>query len=277
MANAEPVRLVASGGAGFARRGARAVTSLRHAALPLAVGIFLIATRRQPYWIGASWAAAMLLSMRGWGLAVEVLLRIRRPVDFGLSTAWGFAATLAVGGVACALHIAKTPFLVAQVLAGLALSIALPLRQWRPALSRRRVLGTMARPAPFLVAFAALVPLLGDALGQLGNFTFNQSDDPLLYIYLPVKITQTGTPYDPFNSRRVALYGGVDYINAQFIAVCRHFGVHVVDYGVGGLLLFALVVGAIAPRGLRYSSSCSAAAPPTGALTIAASCSRPSI
>jgi len=222
---------------------------------PLTVGAILFLARHDLYWTGAAWGLAMLLSMSGWGLAVELLVRPRRPLDLGLSIAWGFAATLAVGGVACALHIAQRPFLIAQIVAGSLLAAGLRARRWRPAPSRRRLLAALTNPSPFLVAVAGLVAVATDYLGLLGDYDkFNASDDPLLYTYLAEKIVQTGSPFDPFNSRRVALYGGIDYLNAQFAAVGKPYQLHVVDGGIGALMLFALIVGALAPRGLRRAN-----------------------
>jgi hypothetical protein len=243
--------------AGFTARIAlaRAVTLLRKVAPLLGVGALFFLGRHSAYWTGAAWGLAMLLSMSGWGLAVELLVRPRQPIDMGLSMAWGLVLTLAVGGVACALHIAQGPFLIAQVLVGSLLAAGVRVRRWRPAPSRRRWLATMARPSPYLVAIATLFAIANNYLGLLGDYQFNESDDPPLYIYLAEKIVQTGSPLDPFNSRRVALYGGVDYLNAQFAAVGKYYELHVVDGGVGALLLFALIVGAVAPRGLRRANA----------------------
>ncbi len=264
MADAERGGLVKARAGRFAGRSAlmRVVVLLRKLALPIAIGVFLLVARHSLYWTGAAWGLAMLLSMSGWGWAVELLIRPRRPVDWGLSLAWGFAATLTLGGVACALHVARGPVLIGQVLVGSLLATGASLRRWRPAPSRRRLFAAIARPSPFVVTAAALAAIANDYLGLVGDYyQFNESDDPLLYMYLAEKIVQTGSPLDPFNSRRVALYGGVDYLNAQFLAVCQHYELHVVDGGIGALMLFALVLGAVAPRGLRRANALHLALP----------------
>lgn len=255
MANAHPIQLAGYSRPGFGYRAVRLATALPAVVPPVAVGIFLLLARHNPYWLGAAWGLTMLAAMRGWGLAVELGMRPRRPVDFGLSMAWGLAAMFVVGGAACALHVAVKAFLIAQVVAGLLFALGLGVRRWRPAPSRRRLLAVMARPGALLVALGALVAMAVDFLGLLQDFNFNPSDDPVQYKYFAAKIIQTGTPLDPFNSRRVTLYGGVDYLNALFVSVGKQYQLHVVDGGIGVFLLFALVVGALAPQGLRRANA----------------------
>jgi hypothetical protein len=221
---------------------------------PIALGVLLFAVRHHTYWLGASWGLAMLLSLHGWGLLVESLVRPRERVDIGLSLSWGLAATLAAGGVACASHVGARPFLIGQIVVGSLLSIGFRAKRWRPAPSRRRLFRALAQPLPYLFAFAVMILPAINYLGLLGDYKFNAADDQPLYILEAEKIVQTGASFDPFNSRRVALYGGADYLNAQFIAVGKSYQLHVVDDGVGMLMLFALVVGAVARRGLRRTN-----------------------
>ena len=255
MASAQPIHLVESTRPRFGYWAARVLASLPAVAAPLTVAILLFVERHRLIWLGATWAVTMLVSLRGWGLAVELGIRPRRRVDLGLSMGWGLAATFALGGVACALHLAVKPFLIAQVLAGVLLALGLGVRRWHPAPSRRRFLAATARPGALLVVLGALVAITIDFLGLLRDFKFNASDDPLQYLYFAAKIIQTGSPLDPFNSRRATLYGGVDYLNAQFVCVGKYYELHVVDGGIGVLLLFALIVGALAPRGLRRANA----------------------
>jgi hypothetical protein len=232
----------------------RITTGILSVAPCVAVGALLLAERQNLYWLGASWGLAMLLSLHGWGLLVESLVRPRKPIDVGLSFSWGLAATFVVGGVACALHAATRPFLVGQVLVGSLLSLGFRAARWRPAPSRRRLFCAIARPLPYFFALGAMVLPAINYLGLLGDYKFNLADDQSLYILEAEKIVQTGSPFDPFNSRRVALYGGVDYLNAQFIAVGKYYQLHVVDGGVGMLMIFALVVGALGRRGMRRTN-----------------------
>jgi hypothetical protein len=221
---------------------------------PIALGVLLFAVRHNTYWLGACWGLAMLLSLHGWGLAVESLVRPRERIDVGLSFSWGLAATLFLGGVGCALHMAARPFLIGQVAVGSLLSIGFRAKRWRPAPSRRRIFRAIAQPLPYLFVFAVMVLPAINYVGLVGDYKFNLADDQALYMLEAEKIVQTGLSFDPFNSRRVALYGGIDYLNAQFIAVGKAYQLHVVDGGVGMLMLFALVVGAAARRGLRRTN-----------------------
>jgi hypothetical protein len=194
----------------------------------------------------------MLLSMDGWGRLVGRLVRPHRPVDLGLSLIWGAAATLVLGGVGCALHVATRPFLLAQLLAGAAISAVWRLLRWRPALSCRRLFATAMRPNAYLIMLVALAAVTAEYLRQLGDWmSVNTSDDPLVYFYLAEKILQTGSPYDPFLSRRPVSLGGDDYLHAQFLTLGKPYQLHVVDAGIGALLVLALLVGAVAPNGLR--------------------------
>jgi hypothetical protein len=221
---------------------------------PMALCVLLLAVRHQTYWLGASWGLAMLLSLHGWGLLVGSLAQPRERIDVGLALSWGLAATLAVGGVACAFHVATRPFLIAQVMVGSLLSIGFSAKRWRPVPSWRRLSRALAQPLPYLLTLVVMILPAINYLGLLGDYKFNLADDQSLYMLEAEKIVQTGSSFDPFNSRRVALYGGIDYLNAQFIAVGKAYQLHVVDGGVGMLMLFALVVGLVARRGLRRTN-----------------------
>jgi len=211
--------------------------------------------RKQPYAVAAVWGLVMLYSIRGWGLLVERWVRPERPVDVGLTLTWGLAAILVVGGTACMLHLASRPFLLVQVLVGAALAAVLSLQRPAERVSRRRLLATVAQPAAYIVLIVALVVVACDYLGPLGNPSNNGNDDPPLYFFLAQKILQTGTMLDPFNPRRITTFGGKVYVDALFLLVGREYQLQVADIGLGSVGLVALLVGAIAPRGLRRANA----------------------
>src|SRR5262249_41415905 len=53
------------------------------------------------------WGALLLLSFTGWGTALNTWLFPRQRADFGLRCAWGWGIAVALGGLGCALGLAK--------------------------------------------------------------------------------------------------------------------------------------------------------------------------
>jgi hypothetical protein len=193
-------------------------------------------------------------SMLGWGSLVHAALPQsgRKAPDAGLRGVWGMAAMLALGGPAAALHIASRPFLLFQTACGLVLLAWHHVRTRERLPSLRLWRAMAAQISPYLVVSLALVLAGVEYLGQLGSNWTNASDDQPLYYFLPQKLIETGSILDPFDVRRMTTYGGQIYLHALFLSgPGRHFQLNVVDAGIGTLLVLALVIGAIARRGLR--------------------------
>jgi len=215
------------------------------AVVPLVLAVFAAVGWKHPVFRGLAWACAILFSYDGWGRAVAYGLRAsgrRAPTDLGLRLAWGMAACLFVGGVACMVHIASRPFLLGQLALGWCFSGAS--RMLEPARwpSRRRLTAFVGAPTLILVLVLAGTWVVVEMLHGVSLAWTNMSDDEPLYFFLPQKIVATGTMYDPFDVRRMTSYGGQFFLHAQYLSVGVHRQLNVVDAGIGTFLVMAHVV-----------------------------------
>lgn len=209
-----------------------------------------VLTKHLPQTPTLLWGGAMLVSFVGWGSAVNWLVWPKRVADWGLRAMWGVSATLFLGGILCALNVARTPMILVQTNLGIGLAAAFSIIHARaPSVRTWRVL--VAAPGLALVLGAAYLAAWLWFYGNLGNTKFNESDDYILYWVLAKKILATGTMYEPFGARRILNLGGQDYLNAMYLVEAPVRFIHGLDRGVFMILTVALVVGAFTTDGLR--------------------------
>lgn len=73
------------------------------------------------------------------------------------------------------------------------------------------------------------------------------NDDWIAYLMYPEKILQTGTFLDPFSLRRVTALGGQSFLQALVMVVGAPENGHILDRGIGCLLLFGCMLGMLKP------------------------------
>jgi hypothetical protein len=194
----------------------------------------------------AIWGLVLLASFCGFGSAVDALFRPRRA-DWGLRCAWGWAVAVAVGGLLCALGLAKAPVLVGLAGVGLALlavDLVAAYLRWRrrsPVRWARAALGQW----PFAVGVAAVFALAGLAyLRTITNTDFNDNDDKLCYFAFAREILQRGTLSQPFSLRRMTAYGAKSLLDAVQLSIpVPDTHLHLLDEGMALLTVLALIVG----------------------------------
>jgi len=194
----------------------------------------------------ALWGLVLLMSFAGWGSLVAQLAYPRRRPDLGLRIAWGMAAVIAVGGVACLVGLATRAGLLVLVVTGLAY-------EFRAMRDRRRredaAPGAAGRPSWAVFAVLAGCALLaglqycGAASG--GNL---MTDDYTAYLIFPQKILVEGTLIEPFSLRRLAAYGAQSLLHAlTLIGASSPEQISLLDMGICLLAVLALVIGRL-PR-----------------------------
>ena len=157
----------------------------------------------------ALWGLVLLVSFAGWGDLIGRLALPEQRADLGVRLAWGMAAVIALGGVACVASLATRPVLLGVIVAGIALQYrALRRGVGRDALAPRRPAVTTLLLA--LVALLAGVQYYGGATGP----ALTPNDDWAVYLVYPEKILATGTLLEPFSVRRLAAYGGQSLLHA---------------------------------------------------------------
>ena len=190
----------------------------------------------------AIWGGVLLASLAGWGGLVARLAYPGQRVDLGLRLAWGSAALLAIGGVACLAAVATRPALLALVVAGVVAEYGYRLG-WlgvapEPLRATRWSAATVAALAVAMVL--AGVQYYGGATG----LRLQENDDWVSYLVYPKKIIATGTLIEPFSIRRLAAYGGQSLLQAlTLIGSANVLQIPLLDMGICLIIVLALVIG----------------------------------
>lgn len=214
------------------------------------------------YFLAFGWGILTLMSLVGWGGILNRAL-FREEADWGQKGAWGLALSVVVGGVLNLFsHISRATVL-AFVGVGLAAWL-IPLLRGGP--WRSHLLGTWVRhssKAAFvlgaLVAALALIQYSGSVSvsrddypsSPAGPVRFNQADDFQAYFVFPEKMLQLGSmSRDPFCARQIeSSLGGQSFLDALILSVLSVQNLHILDPGLGLLLIIGLLWGNFKERG----------------------------
>jgi hypothetical protein len=197
----------------------------------------------------AVWGALILASFTGWGSALNTLLFPNRRADLGLRCAWGWGATVAVGGLFCATSHAKRGNLFGLTTTGLSflcLEVIFACVRWAQGSGvRRRRVRLLVADAPFFTGAAAIFVLgVVRSFGAILNNSFNPNDDNLAYFQFAREILERGTLTQPFSLRRVSAYSGKSLLDALQLAIdVPETHLHLLDKGLATLTVLALILG----------------------------------
>ncbi|MFH2044897.1 MAG: hypothetical protein ABIK92_07105 [Pseudomonadota bacterium] len=96
----------------------------------------------------------------------------------------------------------------------------------------------------YLTLFILLgVVLILFLLSANGHF-FNEHDDFHAYLVYPYKMLQTGSlGIEPFNERRLGIYGGLSFLQTMIIGVFNIHQPHLMETGLSWVIIIALILG----------------------------------
>jgi len=192
------------------------------------------------------WSLIIFISFFGYG---ETLRRALRRTEFddlgwGLTSAWGMAVTLAVGGLLMAFHLAIAPVLTALVVLGGLLGLFYGVSG---------LLGGKVSRSCFRISLSDLILYLLAAIAFASSIAWRNhidpNDDLVCYLMLPEKLLCTGTLIEPFSFQRAGTFAGHTLLQALVMIVGGERNGHVPDRGIAVVMMFGLLVHAT--RGLR--------------------------
>ncbi|MCX8497145.1 MAG: hypothetical protein ORN51_13275 [Akkermansiaceae bacterium] len=192
------------------------------------------------------WSLIIFVSFLGYG---ETLRRALNRSEFddlgwGLTSAWGMATILAIGGLLMAFHLANTPILTAVVVLGAALGLFYGVGS---------LVGGKVSRSTFQFPLSDLILYLLAAVAFASSIAWSNQIDPnddlICYLMLPKKILATGTLIEPFSFQRAGTFGGQALLQALVMIVGAERNGHVPDRGLAMVMMFGLLVHAT--RGLR--------------------------
>lgn len=180
-----------------------------------------------PFLSSALWGLAILASFIGSGRWIAVALRVRERAHLGLELAWGFAATLAVGGWLCWLGIAERPLLAVLVALGASGMLLRTRRRGSLAYAGGGSRALRAGLAAFCICMLGLAYAIA-----LFDPRYQAPDDLAAYFLHARQILETGSLHEPFSFRRMASYGGQSFLHAVLLEVAPIGRLNLLDKGV---------------------------------------------
>jgi hypothetical protein len=224
------------------------------------------------YFFALAWGILTLLSLIGWGSGLNWLLFPKEKTDWGQRAAWGLALSVVVGGVLNLLScISRAVILVYLGLGILLWIIGLLVQQpWRTkSASPRPAENSSPKPlligGMLLVAFLTLIQYAGSISvarydypsSPSGAVRFNQADDFQAYFVFPEKMLQLGSMgRDPFCARKLeSSLGGQSFLHTFLLSVLSVQNLHILDPGLGLLLIIGLLWGNFKERGTSLAWS----------------------
>lgn len=189
------------------------------------------------------WTLLVLAALVGWGRLVGRVVWPHGCLDWGLAGALGLAFACAAGGTANLTWTVSPRLLV--------LFLALGSAAWfldRPA----RVTADRRRGSWIVVAVAALalaLQLTGAAAGTVDTVNhrpaLDQHDDAQAYMVFTDNLLAIGSlGPEPFEARRMLSLGAQSLLQTLILAANPVPAVHLLDAGIGLVLLLGLVAGA---------------------------------
>jgi hypothetical protein len=215
---------------------------------------------RASYFFAFSWGILIPVSLTGWGCVLNRLLFPKAQTDWGQRAAWGLALSVVVGGVLNLLScISRATILVYLGLGMVAWATDCLLRRSSPSKSASQLVADAHKNRKAELICAALVVLLVliQYAGSIsvarydypsspaGPVRFNQADDFQAYFVFPQKMLQLGSMgRDPFSSRRLeSSLGGQSFLDTFVLSVLSVQNLHIIDPGLGLLLIIGLLWG----------------------------------
>jgi hypothetical protein len=209
------------------------------------------------YIISFSWGICLLLSLTGWGKALNQILFPNQRVDWGQRAAWGLAFSIIIGGVLNATwNISPTNILI---FLGFGLiyclvdlvnhrqSIATNLSQlFQESRQDKIILSGIAT-----VSFLILIQYAGWVYTGRLNFAnmvyadgFNTSDDYHAYLVFPHKMLQLGSMgLEPFSERRMTSLGGQSFLHTFIVSVLSDTNLNIIDPSLALIITIGLIIG----------------------------------
>jgi len=201
------------------------------------------------------WAIFLFLGYIGYGAAVVRLLNLAEFNDFGWAAkaAVGMSASIVLGSALMVFKAATPVGLTSVAVVGFGLAcyfFYVELNKTQISTSNKRKgkgkppVAKKANYAWLFLVIPGAFALLTFATSVYWPFQYDPNDDWIAYLAFPEKILQTGTLIEPFSQRRITSLCGQSVLLAQIMIFAEPESAHLLDRGLGAILLFGLLVEA---------------------------------
>ena len=158
------------------------------------------------YFLSFAWGICILVSLIGWGGAINRILFPKHRVDWGQRATWGIAWSVIFGGLLNVTWTISQAAILIYICSGALYGI---IDAWRNKASLADKLNQLIKACQSSKFFAigtfiAFLLAFSQYAGCVYSYTFNLVDDNPAYFVFPQKMLQIGSlGADPFSERRL--------------------------------------------------------------------------
>ena len=209
------------------------------------------------YFLSFAWGICILVSLIGWGTAINRILFPKHRVDWGQRAAWGMAWSTCFGGF---LNVTWT---ISQ--AAVLIYLALGFLYWLVDVytTRQLLINSVSEfkfersDGVFIIGIFAVVFLnFLHYAGSVYHLNFQGLDDYHAYFVYPHKMLQIGSlGPDPFSERRLSSLGGQPFLHTLVLSVLGNENFHLIDPGVSFLISVGLLLGYFKSKNIQKQTA----------------------
>jgi hypothetical protein len=211
------------------------------------------------YFLSFAWGICILVSLIGWGGAINRILFPQYKVDWGQRAAWGIAWSVIFGGLLnVTWTISQATILIYICLGALygiidawanKTSIAEELKRFINAF-KENIFWAIGTVIAFLLAAVQYS-------GSVAWYKFNPHDDYHAYFVFPQKMLQIGSlGSDPFSTRRLeSVLGGQSFLHTFSLSLLDERSLYLIDPGCALVIMIGLIMGYCQQKELSKSST----------------------
>lgn len=211
------------------------------------------------YFLSFAWGICILVSLIGWGGAVNRILFPQYRVDWGQRAAWGIAWSVIFGGLLNVTWTISQATILIYICLGALYGI---IDAWANKTSIADDLNRLinAFKQNIFLAIGTFIAFLLTAVQYSGSvywYDFNHHDDYHAYFVFPHKMLQIGSlGSDPFSERRlVSALGGQSFLNTFSLSVLDERSLYLIDPGCALVVMIGLIIGYCQQKEISKSST----------------------
>lgn len=199
------------------------------------------------YFLAFAWGICIIVSLIGWGGAINRILFPEYRVDWGQRAAWGIAWSVIFGGLLNVTWTISQTTILIYIFSGAVYAI---IDAWRNKTSIADELNRLINSFKqnIFLAIGTVIAFLLTAVQYCSSvawYNFNLYDDYHAYFVFPHKMLQIGSlGADPFSERRlVSSLGGQSFLHTFSLSLLDERSLYLIDPGCALIVMIGLILG----------------------------------
>ena len=211
------------------------------------------------YFLSFAWGICILISLIGWGGAVNRILFPQYRVDWGQRATWGIAWSVIFGGLLNVTGTISQATILIYICLGVLYGI---IDAWANKTSIAEDVNRLinAFKENIFWAIGTVIAFVLAALqysGSVAWYKFNPHDDYHAYFVFPHKMLQIGSlGSDPFSERRlVSALGGQSFLHTFSLSLLDERSLYLIEPGCALVVMIGLIIGYCQQKEISKSST----------------------